>query len=430
MTRDQAAKRPVLRDPLLLFFAFNYLAQGLGGVVYEPLSYLLKDGLGLSAGASSTFLFWMTLPFLVKPLFGLATDLFPVRGRRRLPYLLLVSILSLAAWLTLAGLRSYGYFGLLGLLFLTNIGVVGADLVCDAVMVEQGQRAGKTGFFQAVQIATLYGGIAVTGLGGGWLVRHASMRAVFLIAAGCSAMFVLSARWVREPKADARARRLGWDALVALLSQRRFWAVSAFIFLWSFCPFLGTAQFYYQSNALKLSPVFIGLASTLAGAAGALGAAFYGRSMLKSVRTDQWVRAAVWVGAPLSLLYLVYRGAASVAAVEIVYGFVGVALRLGLMDLAAQSCPAGAEATAFAAYMAVFDLAASASNTAGGRLYDKFLTLFAASANPAYASAAALMLIGTAATLCCWPLIPVVLGAPGRVSQPRAGATVPAAVGS
>ncbi len=399
-------------DTLWLFFGLNYFAQGMGGLVFEPLSYLLKDRLHLSAGQSSVFVFWMTLPFLVKPLFGLATDLLPVRGRRRRPYLAAVCALSMIAWLALAGLRSYGYAALLGLMILTNVGLVGSDVVCDAVMVEQGQACGKTGLFQAVQLTALYAALVLSGVGGGWLSAHASMRSVFLISAFFSALVLLSSRWTREPKAQPSAWRAGGRALLDLARGRRFWAVSAFIFLWSFYPFLGTAQFYYQADALKLSPIFIGLTTTLAGAAGALGAAFYGRTVGRRWSTDEWTRAAVWLGAPMSLLYLAYRGPGTVAAVSVVFGFAGVAFRLGLMDLAAQSCPAGAEATAFAAYMAVFDLSAAASNTLGGKAWDWLLLRL-----PAYDAMALLALVGTAATAACWPLLPAVLGAPGRAGS-------------
>ena len=35
------------RDRIYLFFAVNYFAQGMGGLAYEPVSYYLKDALGL-----------------------------------------------------------------------------------------------------------------------------------------------------------------------------------------------------------------------------------------------------------------------------------------------------------------------------------------------------------------------------------------------
>jgi len=182
--------------------------------------------------------------------------------------------------------------------------------------------------------------------------------------------------------------------------------LSLFIFLWSFSPFLGTAQFYYQSEVLRLGPVFIGALSTLAGFAGLLGAAFYGRTIGRIWGTQAMVRAAVLIGCPLSLLYLFYLGPVSVVLITAVLAFTGVAFRLAIMDLAAQSSPAYAEATAFAAYMSVFNIAAWASNTVGGRLYDLLRTQLAGGSHPAYLAMAVLTLIGSLCTLSCWWILP------------------------
>lgn len=401
LDEPKPARRERRLDGLYVFFALNYLAQGLGGFVYEPIDYLLKDKLGLSAAGSARFVFWMTLPFLVKPVFGLLTDLISVRGWRRRPHLVLVSGISTAAWLWLAARRDYGYAPLLALLVLANVGLVGADVVCDAVMVEQGKLTGRTGVFQAVQLFTLYASLVVTGLGGGWLAAHVSYRRLFALAGAVQGLTLLSALFARERRIE-RPFGGGIGALSKLLAGPRFWALSAVIFLWSFQPFLGSAQFYYQSGYLRLDPVFIGLAATLNGAAGALGAAFYGRAVGRRWSTGQLARAAVVLGVPLSLLYCFYLGRWSVAFVETVSGFGGVALRLALMDLAAQACPEHAEATAFAAFMAVFSLAASASNVAGGALYDRLCAL--GGLGP-HGAACALAGLAAATTLGCWPLL-------------------------
>lgn len=391
-------------DPLYVFFALNYFAQGMGGIAYEPISYLLKDGLGLTAAGSANFTFWMTLPFLLKPLYGLVTDLLPIRRYRRRPHIVLVAGLAACSFLALAGLPRYSYGVVLALLVLVNVGTVGADVVCDAVMVEQGSKDGRTGLFQAVQQGVLYASLVVSGLGGGWVAAHLSFSRVFALSAAFPVLIAASAFWAREPAVEGAARA-GARGLAEFVRRRSFWALCAVIFLWSFYPFLGTAQFYYQSARLKLDPLYIGFLGTLGGAAGVLGAAFYGRVVGRRWSTAVLARGAVLFGAPLSLIYLFYTGKTSVAVITFVWGAAGVALRLSLMDLAAQACPAGAEATAFAVYMSVFNLAASASNTVGGNLYDVLQRRFACFSDPAYAAMVVLSLMGTACTAACWPLL-------------------------
>jgi predicted MFS family arabinose efflux permease len=239
-----------------------------------------------------------------------------------------------------------------------------------------------------VQIGTLYLTLVATGLGGGLLAKHARPAQVFALTGLFPLLILASASWAREPAGPAAPRAAG-EGLRRLLADRSRWALALLIFLWSFNPLLGTAMFYYQANALKLGPVFIGLMSTVAGLAGVLGAAFFGRRAVSLWGARAIARASVLYGAPLGLLYLFYRGPASAGVLTAFFGFTGVVFRLALMDLAAQACPPGAEAGAFAAYMAVFNLAAWASNAAGGALYDRFLALFASRPDPGWAAASA-----------------------------------------
>lgn len=384
------------------FFAVCYFAEGMAGLAYEPVDYLLKDVLHLGAGQAALFITWMTLPLTIKPLFGLLTDLLPWGGRRRRPHMIAVALLTSAGWGLLALLKRYEYGPSLAILILINVGFVLSDVVCDGVMVERGRERGKTGPYQAVQIGTLYATLILTGLGGGWLAAHASFRTIFLLAAAFPLATAAAAFWIEEPAVGSvpETAARGLHGLKALARDPRAWAVSAAIFLWNFCPFLGTAQFYYQSAALKLSPVFIGALSTAGGLAGVAGAALFARLSSRPGGTERVARWSVTLGGALSLLYLFYVGPWSTMILTVVFSLTGVVFRLAWMDLAARACPEGAEATAFAAFMAVFNIAASASNATGGALYERV-----ALSHGAYAAMAGLSLIGTACTFACWPLL-------------------------
>ncbi|MBI4676395.1 MAG: MFS transporter [Elusimicrobia bacterium] len=393
------APEPPGAGRLTLFFAVNYFAQGMLGIVFEPLSYLLKDDLGLSAGQSAVFVAWITFPFLIKPLFGLLTDMFAWKGLRRMPHIALASALPTAALLGLAAASRHRYWWLLAGMAAVNAGVVLADVICDGVMVERGKATESTGFYQAVQIGTLYSTLVLTGIGGGWLTAHVPMRWIFAMAAAFPAMILVSSLFVVDLP-SAQPARNATQALAMLVKEKRFWTLSLVILLWNFNPFLGTAQFYYQTGHLGLGPKFIGLLSTAGGVAGVLGAACYGRLEGRLWSVGAIARSAVWFGAPLSLLYLFYQGPVSAILLTVLFGLTGVFFRLSFMDLAARSCPGFAEATAFAAFMSVFNISAYVSNTVGGKLYD----VLSAGAG-SYPAAAVLMLIGSACTALCWPLV-------------------------
>jgi predicted MFS family arabinose efflux permease len=329
------------------------------------------------------------------------TDFLPVAGRRRIPHMLAAALINSAGWVFLAFSPTYRYTPTLLMLALVNVGFVLSDIVCDGVMVERGREKGKSGPYQAVQIGVLYATLVLTGLGGGWLSAHASYRTVFLLAAVFPLATAASALWIDETPATAAATSsAALSGLGVLVRDRRAWAVAAAIFLWDFSPFLGTAQFYYQSNALKLSPVFIGGLSTVGGFAGVAGAALFGKLSGPEGGTQRLARWSVWLGGPFTLLYLFYVGPWSILLLTAFFSFTGVCFRLAWMDLAARACPQGAEATSFAAFMAVFNIAAAASNAAGGVLYERL-----SASHGAYQAMVVLSLIGTAGTFACWPLL-------------------------
>jgi hypothetical protein len=220
-----------MTDRIYIFFIVTYFAEGMVGLAYQPISYLLKDVLGLSAAQSAVFVAWMTAPLLFKPLLGVVTDAFPLFGRRRTPYLLLASAATSAGWAALATSGSYSYWPVLTLLTLVNVGMGFSDVLCDGVMVERGKALAKTGLYQAAQIGTLYLTLFATGFGGGWLAEHASYRAIFGLTAAFPLLIFLATFAVpEEPASAASCAREVWDGMSRFILSRPFWAAFAVIF--------------------------------------------------------------------------------------------------------------------------------------------------------------------------------------------------------
>ena len=424
------------RKRLYFFFIATYLAQGMVGVAYGPISYLQKEVLDLDAARSAVFTLVMTLPFLLKPLLGLLSDAVPFAGLRRRPYVLLSSACASAAWAALALLPGYSYRPVLFLLTAANLGIAFSDVLCDAVMVESGKKEGGSGLFQAAQIGTLYATLLATGLGGGWLAEHASYRAAFALTALFPALIFAASLTLEERPVEALSPpgARAASSLKKLLGSRGFWTLAALIFLFNFTPFQGTSMFYYQTDSLGFSKLFIGALTSIGGVCGVAGAGLFWRCYGREIRlfgaparldTAFLLRWSIALGVPLTLLHLAYRNQASAVLLTALSGVAGVFMRLSLMDGAAKLCPAGGEASSFALFMALFNAAAMASNTLGGHLY--------AALAPAAGGAAAmnsLILIGTLCSLAAFGLsrlLPVQEPEPeealpaGAVLRPGAG---------
>src|SRR5262245_19216424 len=98
---------------LAIFFAAVYFVQGFAepkaGIAAQPIFFLLKDELRLSAGETATFIALTGIAWNVKPLYGLLSDLVPLFGSRRRSYLLITTAMAALGWLVLGLLPSYPY---------------------------------------------------------------------------------------------------------------------------------------------------------------------------------------------------------------------------------------------------------------------------------------------------------------------------------
>jgi MFS family permease len=385
------------------FFTINYFVQGAIGIIYEPLNYILKDRLRLTPGQAAGFIAWMTFPLLLKPLYGFVTDFAPLRGYRRKPHLIMAALLSAAAFFGLAAQSQYHYTGLLFLMALSIFAMAFADVVCGGWLVEDGKVRQVTGPYQAIHIGSLYLSAVLVGVGGGWMTSHLPFQWIFAVA-GILPMGIVAASFFVHEERSAQTSPRNLFSFWSFIRTKQFLALSLTIILWNFYPFLGTVQFYYQSNILRLNPLWIGSLMTIGSISGLAGSAVFWK-LCHGKNAHAWVRRGPVVMAVVSLSYFFYRGPVSVTMVEALFGFSTVFFRLALLDLIARSCPVDVEATFYALFLAFFDIAMFASNAIGGKLYDLLQGALTSQAHSNQMAAAFLIVIGSLCTLTCqWTL--------------------------
>jgi MFS family permease len=389
-----------------VFFSVNYFVQGIIGIVYEPLNYLLKDTLRLTPGQASGFIAWMTLPLLLKPLYGFVTDFVPLGKYRRKPHLIIASLLASIAFLGLAAQTHYRYLSLLFPMMLSIFAMAFADAVCGGLLVEDGKERHQTGPYQALHIGGLYLSAILVGTGGGWMTSHIPFFWIFGLAGLMPLAIVAVTLFIHEPGGGQQPQPRVTDPLWAFIRTKPFWMLSLTIILWNFYPFLGTVQFYYQSNVLHLNPQWIGSLMTFGSVAGLLGSAAFWK-FCKVRDTLSWISFGPVGMALVSLSYVFYRGSVSVTIVEVLFGFASVFFRLALFDLIARTCPPDAEATTYALFLSFFDIAMYGSNALGGKLYDFLQKALATHSAHDQISAVVLILIGSLCTLACRWTLPV-----------------------
>jgi predicted MFS family arabinose efflux permease len=380
------------------FFALVYFVQGAidltSGLANQPVQYLLKEDMRLTAAQSGFFFAVVGLGWTIKPLYGLLSDFFPLAGYQRKGYLLLMSTLGTVSWLTLAFSPSH-YYAVLILLTLCAATLAFCDVMADALMVEVGRPLGLTGSFQATQWAAISLAFTLAQVGGGYLSAHATAPTTFLLAAGFPLITLIGTfKLVREPKTSMNRESLRdtGTALRSAARSRTVWVVAGFLFFWNFSPSLGTPLLYYETDVLQFSKVFIGALGALNNAAGILGALLF-FAYCREIRLDRLLFLAVPLGVAATLGFIGLIGPKSAVALFLLFGTISQITHLAVLDLAARSCPVRAEGTVFALLMSSLNVGRTGSTFVGGWLYDQL-------------GLTPLILVSAGFTALCWLIVP------------------------
>ncbi len=393
------------------FFALIYFVQGAidltSGLANQPVQYLLKEDMGLTAAQSGFFFAVIGLGWTIKPLYGLLSDFFPLAGYQRKGYLLLMSTLGTGSWLVLAFSPPH-YYAVLILLTLCAATLAFCDVMADALMVEVGQPLGLTGSFQAMQWASISLAFTLAQLSGGYLSAHATPQTTFLLSA-CFPLVTLIGAFglVQEPQTSMNRESLRdtGAALWLAAQSRTVWIVAGFLFFWNFSPSLGTPLLYYETDVLQFSKVFIGTLGALSNAAGILGALLF-FAYCRAIRLDRLLSLAVALGVAATLGFMGLIGPKSAVVLFLLFGTISQIAHLAVLDLAARSCPVRAEGTVFALLMSSLNVGRTGSTFVGGWLYDQL-------------GLTPLILVSAGFTALCWLLVPFLRGGITQLGNTR-----------
>lgn len=179
-----------------------YFTQGFRSFVWTAVSYQLKDRLKLSPSASQFVSSIAFFPWSIKPIYGILSDCIPIKGRKRIPYLVIATLLSLFPWVIL-GLQETirnSRDQLVIFLLLQNLGSAMADVVIDAMIAEAArlEKAKFAGDLQSVSWMTMALGGMCGSLLGGYALSNFPMENIFLLFAVLPTVQLLSCAFVKE----------------------------------------------------------------------------------------------------------------------------------------------------------------------------------------------------------------------------------------
>lgn len=395
--------RPLARR-LMWFFAIVYAVEGVcqakSGIVWQPLTYFLKQTQGWDPVQVSVSLAVLDVPWIIKPLYGLVSDFLPLFGYRRRFYLLGANLVGIASFAAV-GLLSQPA-GLISALTVTSIAMAISSTQCGALLVEMGHKLGGNGRFVNQQwlwfnIAQM----AAVVLGGGLLEILRPLSALHVaawIAAVAPVSILAGALLVPEERValNLEAFRARARALLNAFRTPALWMVAGFLFLYYFSPGFGTPLYFQMTDRLGFSQAFIGLLSSVTAGGWIIGGVLY-RWKLAALPTPVLLKLSILAGVASTLAYLALSGPVTAVCIWLLGGIAGMVATIATLSLAAEACPDGAEGFAFAGLMSIINLASPASDMVGSVLYER---VFARSLSP-------LIVVSAVATALVFFLLPL-----------------------
>ncbi len=367
----------------LIIFALVYFfsPNGLSSLPNLSINFLLKETLKLTASQLAYFSAISILGWAIKPLWGLISDLIPLKGSRRRNYLILTSLIAAFCWFILALTPNYNVWFLLIVLTFSSFAYAFQDVVTDALMIELGKRENALREFQGIQWIAVSIAQIITGFTGGLAASKLSPQITFLIAFTFPLITALITYLLlkNEPESILRFKEFTSSFKYAFLNKE-FLLITIFLFLWNFSPSYGAPFFYYMVDELKFSKVLIGTLGSISAIGSALGAIIF-TSFLRKVNFKKLLIFSILIGGLgtfFSLIYLLnfvknnYNLAVGLSIFDrIVFGALGMIAFLTMLTFAAQKTESLVAGSMFAFLTSIINLGSIGSSFLGGFLYDK-----------------------------------------------------------
>lgn len=350
------------------------------GLFVIPLSFVLKNGLHLSANELATFTLWAGIPAYFALAFGVMRDRWSPFGLGDRGHFILFGALSSLLYIAFCFIRVSEPV-LLANAFLEVVTYLFLWGAWNGLASEIGQRHAMSGQISAVWnsagtvatfVALILGGALSDRLEG--LGATGAVHVLFLIAAAAFAAIAALGLW--KPSAlfaDVGKRALRRDAIedfIRLARHRPIYPALLIWLLWNFSPGTQTVLQYYMSDKLQASDAQWGAYNALFSIAGVPMFVLFG---FLSRRFS--LRALLWCGAVLGtwqmIPLLLAHSANEVVFASIPVGLLGGIATAAYLDLLIRACPRGLEGAMMMTAWSMYAVATNFGNVWGTSLYER-----------------------------------------------------------
>jgi len=354
-----------------VFFSIIYAIQGINGLPGQAVYYLMREQWGWTI-QTIQFLGAITMiPWVIKPIYGLISDMCPWGGYRTRRYLIVnyILIIGVCAYVLFVGLS---YWAILITGLLAGFSLAFNDVACDSVMVRAEQKAGTLGKIQAVQWTSIGIVSLIVSLGGAYIAKYYGFKLAYGLMAVLPA-FGIWYIWRYHDEEKTKPTR-SWKQIKEMcrgFKDKRLLLGACFLYALYLPPSFGTPLMAYMRETMQIDKMFIGLLGTLGTATEILGFLVYLKWGHKwEMYKKLYVCIALSGASAFAYLYIPNQWWLMVYGL-IFGGLVGI-IHLTILSYAAKIVPKGSEGFIFAGLMSVLNLGTQTSITLGGLLYGTF----------------------------------------------------------
>lgn len=352
-----------------IFFALIYAIQGINGLPGQAVYYLMREQWGWSVSLIQYIGAITMIPWVIKPIYGLISDMCPWGGYRTRRYLIANYIIIVATcfYVLLVGLS---YWSILGIGLLCGFSLAFNDVACDSVMVRAEQKAGTLGKIQAVQWTSIGIISLIVSLGGAYIAKYYGYKLAYALMAILPAFGIwYIGRYHNEEKSVGVRNWASIKNTLRGFRDKRLMLGAVFLYALYLPPSFGTPLMAYMRETMHVDKMFICLLGTLGTATEILGFLVYLKwghkwNMYKKLY------ACIVLGSISSFAYLYIPSQWWLLAYGLIFGGLMGIIHLTILSYAAKIVPKGSEGFIFAGLMSILNLGSQTSITLGGVLYE------------------------------------------------------------
>lgn len=244
------------------------------------VKYYFKDKKKVETANLTRILIIFKIPYLIKPLYGLLLDFFPIFGYKKKSYLFICFIVNISSWyLFILVNDKHMIFSIICLLFvnisLSFTTVIGSAIQVDLSKMYENEKSSigeKTSQLMSEYFIIKSVGTLVPSFFKGFLIEKYTNDIIFYISGLISLFILISDIVLVERKIDEKPKKKlsssllesekeknkkeenKTEQIINLMKNKNVIILLSLIFILESSPFCVSPLFYYETNVLNLNP--------------------------------------------------------------------------------------------------------------------------------------------------------------------------------